>query len=823
MHGTLAAGGKYLALALVSGGVLALQITFTRIFSLMIWHHFTYLVIGVALLGGGAAGTFLAVHQWDRPTLKRRLGLLALSFGMASLINLVVIRFVAIDPLRAAQLPWTIVGLAIYFACLFTTFFTGGLTIAAAFSHWSSQAHKLYFADMLGAGIATVSILAIIELLGGPASLALISFLGALAAVLFGLELPHRLRRVLPALLLGPLALLAILLLRPLPLPVPESKELGWAMRAQNAQPEYTRWNPVGRVDVMPEIVVTEPMIVGAVSSAYPLDGRPELPLRLVTIDGTSMTGMYQFDGSKEDLQRFRFLDHAVMSAVYHLGIEDPKTLQIGVGGGLDILLARLYGASSITAIELNPSIVELLTGPYADYTGRLTEHPGTRLIVAEGRSFLSRTDDQYDIIQGIGLDNLAALSGGAYVLAESYIYTVESLEQSLNALSPRGVFSWTRDVNAPPREMLRLTGLAAEALRRMGVERPGDHIAIVANESGQNATLLVSRAPFTAAQMERLRAWAAANNFRMLQDPLVLLDNTFTNYLYAEDPRAFEQAYTFNIFPVTDDNPFFYNYFKWINLHFNDAYQGRLNRFPIGNLILLTLFALSVATAILFIVAPLARYQRNGLRTSGALPVLAYFSLLGAGYIFVQIVLIQRFTLFIGYPIHAVTTTIAGMLAFSALGSLIGRRILHGTRHLQATLALVASLIVVYMLALPPIFSAMLRLSDVERILASVLLIAPLATVMGMPFPTGLRQLGERAPQLVPWAWGMNGVFSVVGSVVVILVSMVSNFTVALACGATCYLAAAGVCAALWQSYLVHAVTPVQETLPRDSRIVTD
>lgn len=302
-----------------------------------------------------------------------------------------------------------------------------------------------------------------------------------------------------------------------------------------------------------------------------------------------------------------------------------------------------------------------------------------------------------------------------------------------------------------------------------------------------------------------------------------MLLDNTFTNYLYAEDPRAFEQAYTFNIFPVTDDNPFFYNYFKWSNLHFNDAYQGRLNRFPIGNLILLTLFALSVATAILFIVAPLARYQRNGLRTSGALPVLAYFSLLGAGYIFVQIVLIQHFTLFIGYPIHAVTTTIASMLAFSALGSLIGRRILHGTRHLQATLALAASLIVVYMLALPPIFSAMLRLSDVERILASVLLIAPLATVMGMPFPTGLRQLGERAPQLAPWAWGMNGVFSVVGSVVVILVSMVSNFTVALACGATCYLAAAGVCAALWQSRLIHAVTPVQETLPRDSRIVTD
>ncbi|MGQ9926377.1 MAG: hypothetical protein ACUVS4_05845 [Chloroflexaceae bacterium] len=141
MHRTLTAGGKYLALAFVSGGVLALQITFTRIFSLMIWHHFIYLVIGVALLGGGAAGAFLAVHQWDGPTLQRCLGLLALSFGLVSVINLLGMRFVGIDPLRAAQLVWTLVGLAIYFACLFTTFFTGGLTIAAAFSRWSTMAH----------------------------------------------------------------------------------------------------------------------------------------------------------------------------------------------------------------------------------------------------------------------------------------------------------------------------------------------------------------------------------------------------------------------------------------------------------------------------------------------------------------------------------------------------------------------------------------------------------------------------------------------------------------------------------------------------------
>lgn len=804
----------YAGLALVSGGALALQVTFTRIFSLMIWHHFTYLVIGVALLGGGAAGTFLAVRQWPRELLVRRIGLLAALFSLCCLLNLIALRFVVVDPLRSAMLVQSLFGLAIYFACLFATFFTGGLTVAAIFSCWTEEAHRLYFADLLGAGVATIGVLAILQIFGGPGTIVLVAAVAACAGLLLGVELPRPLRWLAPALVAGQVALLGGLFISPMPLAVPESKELGWAMRATGNQPEYTRWNPVGRVDVMPQIVVKEPMIVGAVSSVYAPDGpgRPELPLKLVTIDGTSMTGMYEFDGSAQDLERFRFLDNAIISAVYQLELENPSSLKIGVGGGLDILLGRLYGAGKITAIELNPAIVELLTGPYADYTGRLAEHPSTELVVAEGRSFLTRSAEKYDIIQGIGLDNLAALSGGAYVLAESYIYTVESLEQSLGALTPNGVFSWTRDVNAPPREMLRLTGLAAEALRRMGVSDPGSHIAIVANESGINATLLVARAPFSAAQMGQLRGWAQANNFALLQDPLLRLDTVFAEYLYATDPRAFERAYAFHIFPVTDDNPFFYNYFKWENLHFNDAYEGRLNRFPIGNLILITMFTLALITAVIFIVLPLARYKRDGLQTPQALPVLAYFSLLGAGYIFVQIVLIQRFTLFIGYPIHATTTTIASMLAFSALGSLIGQRALRTNQHLRVVLGLIAALIVLYVVALPPIFTSLLRLPDLMRIGVSALLLAPLSLVMGMPFPTGLRQLGERAPAMVPWAWGMNGVFSVLGSVVVIIISMLSSFTVALTVGALCYACAAAVSLALWQVSLVRGEAPAAD-----------
>lgn len=317
--------GKYLGLAAISGSILALQITFTRIFSLMIWHHFTYMVIGIALLGGGAAGTFLAVRRWGPARLQQRLGLLALAFSLTSLSNLVAINTIAIDPLRAAQIGWAIVGLSIYFICLFSTFFSGGLVIAAIFGRWAGTSHRLYFADMLGAGLATITVLQVIQLIGGPAVIVLIGLIGAGSALLLGYEARGWQRWLIAITIVGETTLLGVMIAFPPTLAVPASKELGWAMQAQQTGPEFTRWDAVGRVDVMPEIIVTEPMIVGAVSSNYGMETRPALPLKLVTIDGTSMTGMYRFDGSDTDLERFRFFDHAIISAAYHVGKEHPR------------------------------------------------------------------------------------------------------------------------------------------------------------------------------------------------------------------------------------------------------------------------------------------------------------------------------------------------------------------------------------------------------------------------------------------------------------------------------------------------------------------
>ena len=805
-----------LGLALISACVIALEVTLTRIFSITIWYHFAYLVVGMALLGGGAAGTFLAVRRWPVATLSQRLSKITVLFSLCVLLSLVVITFVRFDPLslNLADLATSLVGLAAYFIAVFAMFFSGGLVVTSVFRLHTAHSHRLYFADLLGASAATLAVLAVISVMGGPGALMLIAVLALAAAALFADGLPALWKAAMTLLGLVQVGILILTtFISPIQLPVPQSKELGDIMQQLGVrQPEYTRWNPVARVDVLPPTPFGKDnswVIFGGLSSKYyEQPSQVSYPMHFVTLDGTSTTAMHEFTG---DLSRFNFLEYAIVSAPYHIGVTKPSVLTIGSGGGLDILLARKYEAKQITAIDLNADLVALLKGKYADFTGRLAEHPTTHIEAAEGRSFLMRDTGQYDLIQGIGLDNFAALSGGAYVLAESYLYTVDFVDLALDRLNPNGVLAWTRNLNKPPREMLRLMGMAAESLRKRGITDPARHVVIIASENEAVGTMLVSKAPFTESALAPLRAWAASNGYTLQHDPLATGSSVYSQYLISQDPRAFENNYPFNIYPATDDSPFFYNYFKWTNLFVRGASVGDVNtRLPIGNIILLIMLVFSALTAAAFIVWPLSRSRRNRLQLAGARPMLVYFSALGAGYMFVQIILIQRFTLFIGYPTQAITTTIFSMLIFSALGSLLAPKIIRTPAQLRLAVIGVAVAIGIYILALPLVLPPFLRLPDTARVLLSVLFIAPLALLMGMPFPTGLQQIGQQSQEAVPWAWGMNGVFSVIGSTLVVLVSQLSSFTVAMGVGLVLYLVAAVASPSLWPAHPSHDPNPI-------------
>jgi hypothetical protein len=794
-----------LGLGLLSGSLIALEVVFTRVFSITIWYHFAYLVIGIALLGYGAAGTYLAMFNRKRELTLDKLPKLVFILGLLITVNLFTIIQIHIDPLGGKEsLSSTLLGLGFYFITVFSIFFLGGLIIVFIFSAWPKQTFRLYFADLLGASLSTLIVLWLVRLLGGVNVILVIAMIILFVSIMFTPML-SRLWRI--SLILAAIGysgfLFYIMSTQQIQLPIPQSKELWGAMKAVGVDsPEYTRWNPVARVDVLPPIKFDKSLqwiIFGGLSTKSFENQEPsEHLMRFVTLDGTSITAMHEFHG---DLSEYDFLKQTIVNSPYLIIPKQPSVLLVGVGGGLDILLARTHQADHITAVELNGDVVNLLEGPYADFSGHLSDDPRTDIIVAEGRSFLISEKKKYDLIQGIGVDNFAALNGGAYVLSESYLYTIDAMELIINHLSDDGVYSWTRFINDPPRETLRLSGLAAEALRRSGVSKPYEHIAIISNENNDSATLLVSRSPMNYNKVQSLREWASENRFNILQDPYNNTKTIYAEYLRSNNHQEFEREYPYNIFPVTDDNPFFYNYFKWSNMTVRGGASGDLNtRLPIGNLVLLALLGFSSVTAIAFIVFPLMKYRSESLQVPSALSKLGYFSMLGLGYIFVEIIFIQRFTLFVGYPTRAITTTIFAMLFFSSLGSLAAKSLCRNLQDHRKVLMILSGLILAYIFGLRTIIVPLLGLPDMVRVLATVLLIAPVAFLMGMPFPIGLDRINSQRAELLPWVWGVNGVFSVIGTTLVTFVSMQVNFTFSLICASLFYLIAYILSPAIWQ-----------------------
>ncbi|MCS6916018.1 MAG: hypothetical protein RMK29_13445 [Myxococcales bacterium] len=774
--------------ALIAGGALALEVGFTRIFSVAIWYHFAYLVVGVAQLGAGAAGAYLAARPRDAEALVALLPRLALAFAGQVLTAIAVVALVRFDPLHLSgpALVRTAVGLSLYAASLLGLFFTAGLYLACAFTLHADSAHRLYFADLGGACVATALTLHLMLRLDGLGLLFAIA-LAALAAAACAGGLRGSLRLVgagLTCLSLGGLVLSA---LGHAPrVPVPRSKELAAFLRAEGVRaPEITVWDPAARLDVLPPYRPTQNNVIGGLSPAH-RPSAPPLLRRRVTFDGTSNAQVLGWDGRTDSIA---FLRDTIAAAPFHLAPPQPRVLSIGVGGGMDLLLALAHGASHTTGVELNATLVQLLRGPLARFSGGLALRPDVQLVAAEGRSFLERTPDHFDVIQGLGVDNFAALASGAYVLCESYLYTVEAFRQILRHLTPQGVFAWTRSVDWPPREMLRLVVLAREALAAEGVTHPAAHLALVAASDEPYGTLLLARQPL-GPRMARLRAFSERTGFPLLIDPDRPPGTIYERYLHDPAPQAFWRRYRYDISPVHDDRPFFYNYFRWRDLLAPPrGATGDVNlRLPVAYVVLLLLLVAALAGGAAVVLGPLLHHRRQGLVLPGAAALLGYFGLLGLGYIAVQSLLIQRLTLVIGYPTLAITVTIAAMLASSGLGSLLSPWLCRDGGGLRRVLLGIVAGLAVLPWVLPPLGNVLLQQREPLRVLGASALIAPLGFLMGMPFPTGLRQVSRRAPLLVGWAWALNGVAAVLGSTVVVLLSMQAGLRTALAVAVAAY-----------------------------------
>ena len=781
----------YLAIALLSAAALAYEILLMRLFSIIQWHHFAYMMISVALLGYGAAGSFVALAR--RVLLPRFAWAFTAStalFAITAAAGFALAQRVPFNPLELLWDPQQPLRLLTVYLLLFLPFFFVATALASAFARFGAHSHYIYSFDIVGAGLGSIGILAALFIVTPSGALRLITALGWAAAAIAAFTLGLRPRSVSAALLAAAIAVPVLLpesWIRPMP---SEYKELSQMLRIGGTRVAAERSSPLGLVTV-----VESPLVPLRHAPGLSLNAALEPPPQLgVFSDGDGMAALTRFDGATADLA---YLDYVTSALPYHL-LARPRVLVLGAGSGTDVLQGLFFGAARIDAVELNPQVVDLVQNQFGAYSGRPYSTPGVHVHIAEARGFVVRHDERYDLIQVALLDAFGTASAGLHALSESYLYTVEALQGYLHRLSPGGLLAITRWVTLPPRDTLKLFATASQALQAEGVRRPELQLALI--RGWKTATLLVKNGAFTATQIVALREFCRARSFDAEYYPGVtagtpdrynILDRPYfaegTQALLGAQRDDFIERYKFDIAPASDDRPYFFNFFKWRTLPELVALrqQGGLPLLDWGYPVLVATLVQALIVSVALILLPLRFLKRD----PEAVPVAAslrrrvalYFLALGFAFMFVEIAFIQKFILFLSHPLYAAAVVLSAFLIFAGLGSRYAVRLQGGGTASMTALgrlfAAICLLALSYVVVLPPLFAHLVALPDPLRIAVTLLLIAPLAFAMGMPFPTGLASVAAHAEALLPWAWAINGFASVVATILATILAIHLGF----------------------------------------------
>ena len=779
------------AIFLLAMSVLMVEVTLTRVFSVMSWHHFAYLIIGLAFLGFGAAGSYLTVSNrfagsgFDG----QLLGKCALAYGISLVVGFAActkVRFYAMDIYFHGDYS-NAFSLLMLCVLVSVPFFFAGICIGYLISRAGDAINRLYFSDLLGAGTGTLLSIIGINFLGAEGTIYAAAAAAGLVALMFSMEGKQWSFRV------GSLAVLCISVFMAVfathheifPVYFPPQKIFRAAMA-----PHYYRWHVVSRIDIFPP---ENKIFVGGGALSPRFDGKVT-PVQLIYQDGHAPTGIVNVPGG--DLSKVPILGYILQGAPYVIKPEAEQALVIGVGGGIDVLIALAYGTKHVTGVEVNPVTVDAIENKYSDFAGEIFGRPDVEIIAAEGRHYLTTTDEQFDVIQLSGVDTYSALSLGAYAMTENYLYSIEAMQGFWDRLKENGILSFSRFLFNPPRESLRLVTIQMEALRRMGIDMPERHMMVLSGPTpfAPWADVMLKKSPFTEEETATYRRWAKNLGFSILYDPYKKRENVFDMMIRAtpSERETMIEQYPYDVSPIDDDNPFFFQYYRWRSLVRPMESKGGvpINQLPLGLLVMLiSLFQILLLAAISIIVPLLPHSGRlRQVKHKGRL--LVYFGALGLGFITVEITLLQKFAVFVGGPIYSMAVTLFAILVFSGLGSLAAKRFTRSINRglILIMIALIAAIAgeTVFVNYLIP---RLMFLSHGMRCVVAVLALAPLALIMGMPFPTGMRLTQRIGDAVVPWAWGANAVASTLGSIICMLASMKLGFSITLISAAVVYL----------------------------------
>jgi hypothetical protein len=786
--------------------VLMLQIIQTRILSVVSLYYMAFFSISMAMLGltGGALFVYFKLGAVNPANVCAYLSRITTAFALA----------VAGFFLLQLASPLATVGLATFgvmwlkiILLLAMPFALGGIAVSLALTRSDFAVGITYGVDLLGAATGCLVTLAVLTWMDAPSAMFMVAALAAAAAWCFGrarsepvpagsvlewhvLGRPGVVAVALAALACGNSAFKAGL--------QPVSAKFGEIESPD--QFDYVKWNSFSRVAVS-DSTLRRPSLWGP-SAELPADIR--IPQRELNIDGFAGTTMPRFSTAPGAMD---FLRYDVTNLAYNIR-HDGRAAVVGVGSGRDVLSAHLYGFRDVTGVELNPVFVDLLTDPakLRGYAG-VADLPGVRFVVDDGRSWFARTDERFDLIEMSMVDTFAATGAGAFSLSENGLYTVEGWKTFLSALRPDGVFTVSR-WHSPTAtvEIGRVVSLAVASLLEIGVPNPRDNIYVAA--VGRLATVIVSRQPLSASDLrtladetKRLRFTVLAGPGSPANDP-VLEDLLSARSLDDLNGRAVR--YYLDVSPPTDARPFFFNQLRLDHpgdisamLHEGNGrgFVSGAGLVAAGNLMaigtLLLVILLSAVVVVLVILRP-ARSSFHLVDKRLAWIGSGYFLLIGLGFMFVEIGLIQRISVFLGHPVYALSIGLFSIILSAGIGSLLSERITLGRPvRLVLWLAGLAAYLVLLPRWLPGLTHSSLAGAALPvRALVSVAVIVPAGLLMGFGFPTGMRLVTALDPKLTPWLWGVNGAAGVLAAGLAVASSIAFSVDTTIRVGAGCYFA---------------------------------
>ena len=722
---------------------LVLEVGLTRIYSASVWYHFAFVAISVALLGWGLGG--FTVHL-----LKQRI---QLTLNSAALMAALYALTIPLCLFVLVRYPFEMERLPLYFLAPLLPFFLAGMTLSIIFDLHRAVAGALYFADLIGAAIGAVLVTFLLHWLGGEAALLTSAIAPAVAAVCLSGSKDEQQSRVTTAIRLS--AIVAVVLTAGLAFSAVRygilrvSPGTTKAMRRQmDAAPgsriTQTGWNAYSRIDAV-EGVETK----GNLARLY--------------IDSDAWTGIREWDGrieSATDLRDsyralpFRLMPHA-------------ETLIIGPGGGPDVVAALASGSKKVTAVEMNPLMLQFVRN-YGPRAGNLYDRNDVEAILSEGRNFVSRTNKKFDIILLGFVDSWASVASGGLSLSENYLYTVEAFRAYYDRLSDDGILvilRWDSDI---PR-------LVSNSVANLGAQAASQRIVTLlekdtARDQPAQMLFMLRKRPFTTAETDEIKKWTQAQRLIAPGEPTsgligeVLSGKKSLAEYEASSPRF--------VGPVWDDSPFYF------------AIE-RPFRMPAGIAVSLMRWLLGPSMGMLAVFAIFGRPRRATVGPYAS--SLTYFAALGFGFIAIELALLQNLTLLVGHPIFTLSVLLFTLLAMGGIGSAMSKRV-----SMWVACISVAVIAGVEAIALPKLVPALLWLPLWARIVCAIIMIAPLGLVMGMPFPSGLRQTGNDSLPAPPFYWGLNGIMSVIGSIATVFVALMAGFQAAMLIGGACYVLAA-------------------------------